>query len=67
MPLNAARPHAAAAYLQRALDERAPGDERGHLLAELAVATFDAGLPARVIACVRPSSRSMITPLGSSF
>jgi DNA-binding CsgD family transcriptional regulator len=44
---NASRrgaPHAAAAYLQRALEERAPGDDRGQLLAALAVATFDAGL-----------------------
>jgi DNA-binding CsgD family transcriptional regulator len=38
-------PHAAVAYLQRALEERAPGDDRGQLLAALAVATFDAGLP----------------------
>jgi DNA-binding CsgD family transcriptional regulator len=38
-------PHAAAAYLQRALEERAPRDDRGQLLAQLAVATFDAGLP----------------------
>jgi DNA-binding CsgD family transcriptional regulator len=38
-------PHAAAAYLQRALEERAPGDDRGQILAALAVATFDAGLP----------------------
>ena len=46
--VNATRrgaPHAAAAYLQRALEERAPGDDRGQLLAALAVATFDAGLP----------------------
>ncbi len=46
--INATRrgaPHAAAAYLQRALEERAPGDDRGQLLAALAVATFDAGLP----------------------
>jgi hypothetical protein len=43
--LGRGAPHAAAAYLQRALDERAPGDDRGHLLAALAVATFDAGLP----------------------
>jgi DNA-binding CsgD family transcriptional regulator len=45
---NASRrgaPHAAAAYLRRALDERAPDDDRGQLLAALAVATFDAGLP----------------------
>ena len=48
--VNASRrgaPHAAAAYLQRALEERAPGDDRGQLLAALAVATFDAGLPGR--------------------
>jgi DNA-binding CsgD family transcriptional regulator len=46
--VNASRrgaPHAAASYLQRALEERAPGDDRGQLLAALAVATFDAGLP----------------------
>jgi DNA-binding CsgD family transcriptional regulator len=43
--LGRGAPHAAAAYLQRALDERAPGDDRGQLLAALAVATFDAGLP----------------------
>ena len=46
--INATRrgaPHAAASYLQRALEERAPGDDRGRLLAALAVATFDAGLP----------------------
>ncbi len=43
--LGRGAPHAAAAYLQRALDERAPGDNRGDLLAALAVATFDAGLP----------------------
>jgi DNA-binding CsgD family transcriptional regulator len=38
-------PDTAAAYLQRALSERAPGDDRGRLLARLATATFDAGLP----------------------
>jgi DNA-binding CsgD family transcriptional regulator len=38
-------PDAAAAYLQRALEERAPGDDRARILAALAVATFDAGLP----------------------
>ncbi len=46
--INAARrgaPDAAAAYLQRALEERGPADDRGRLLAGLAVATFDAGLP----------------------
>jgi DNA-binding CsgD family transcriptional regulator len=46
--VNATRrggPDAAAAYLQRALEERVPGEDRGRLLAALAVATFDAGLP----------------------
>jgi DNA-binding CsgD family transcriptional regulator len=46
--VNATRrgaPDAAAAYLQRALEERSPGDDRGRILAALAVATFDAGLP----------------------
>jgi DNA-binding CsgD family transcriptional regulator len=38
-------PHTAAAYLERALSERAPGDDRGRLLAELATVAFDAGLP----------------------
>ena len=38
-------PHAAAAYLQRAADERAPGDDRGAILARLATISFDAGLP----------------------
>jgi DNA-binding CsgD family transcriptional regulator len=38
-------PHTAAAYLLRALEERGPDDDRGRLLALLAVATFDAGLP----------------------
>ena len=38
-------PHTAAAYLERALKERAPGDDRGRLLAELATVVFDAGLP----------------------
>ena len=38
-------PHTAAAYLERALAERAPGDDRGRLLAELATVAFDAGLP----------------------
>jgi DNA-binding CsgD family transcriptional regulator len=38
-------PHTAAAYLERALKERAPGDDRGRLLAELATVAFDAGLP----------------------
>ena len=40
-----ATPRAAAAYLDRALHERAPGDDRSALLAQLANATFDAGLP----------------------
>jgi hypothetical protein len=37
-------PHTAAAYLERALKERAAGDDRGRLLAELATVAFDAGL-----------------------
>ncbi len=40
-----AAPDTAAAYLERALNERAPGDDRGRLLAWLATVTFDAGLP----------------------
>ena len=36
---------AAATYLQRALQERAPGDDRPALLTRLAHAAFDAGLP----------------------
>ena len=38
-------PHAAAAYLERAVHERAPGDDRGRMLAQLAAVAFDAGLP----------------------
>jgi DNA-binding CsgD family transcriptional regulator len=38
-------PHTAAAYLERALEEHAPGDDRGHMLAQLATVAFDAGLP----------------------
>ncbi len=38
-------PHTAAAYLERALLERAPGDDRGQMLAQLATLAFDAGLP----------------------
>src|SRR4051794_35679060 len=38
-------PHTAAAYLERALQERAPGDDRGRMLARLATVAFDAGLP----------------------
>ncbi len=38
-------PHSAVAYLERALEERAPGDERARLLALLATCSFDAGLP----------------------
>jgi DNA-binding CsgD family transcriptional regulator len=37
--------HTAAAYLQRAVDERAPGDDHGRMLAQLATFAFDAGLP----------------------
>ena len=38
-------PHTAAAYLERALQEHAPGDDRGRMLAQLATVAFDAGLP----------------------
>jgi DNA-binding CsgD family transcriptional regulator len=38
-------PHTAAAYLERALEEHAPGDDRGAMLAQLAMVAFDAGLP----------------------
>ncbi|HET6951890.1 MAG TPA: LuxR family transcriptional regulator [Acidimicrobiales bacterium] len=38
-------PHTAAAYLDRALAERAPGAERGRMLAERATLGFEAGLP----------------------
>ena len=38
-------PHAAAAFLERALLERAPGDDRAAMLAQLADAAFHAGLP----------------------
>jgi DNA-binding CsgD family transcriptional regulator len=37
-------PGMAVAYLARALEERAPADDRGRLLADLAAAEFDAGL-----------------------
>jgi DNA-binding CsgD family transcriptional regulator len=38
-------PHTAAAYLERALRERAPADDRGRILSQLAMVAFDAGLP----------------------
>jgi len=38
-------PHTAAAYLERALLEHAPGDDRGQMLSQLATVAFDAGLP----------------------
>ena len=38
-------PQMAAAYLERALAEGAPGDDRGKLLARLGTVAFDAGLP----------------------
>jgi DNA-binding CsgD family transcriptional regulator len=38
-------PHTAAAYLERALRERALGDDRGRILSQLAMVAFDAGLP----------------------
>jgi DNA-binding CsgD family transcriptional regulator/tetratricopeptide (TPR) repeat protein len=37
-------PKLAASYLERALSERAPSDDRGSMLAELATVAFDAGL-----------------------
>jgi DNA-binding CsgD family transcriptional regulator len=40
-----AAPKIAASYLERALSERAPGDDRGRMLAQLATFVFDAGLP----------------------
>ena len=39
------QPRAAAAYFERALEERAPGDDRGTMLAQLGTVAFDAGLP----------------------
>jgi DNA-binding CsgD family transcriptional regulator len=38
-------PHTAAEFLERALREHAPGDDRGRMLAQLATVAFDAGLP----------------------
>jgi DNA-binding CsgD family transcriptional regulator len=38
-------PHTAAAHLERALREQAPGDDRGRMLSQLAMVAFDAGLP----------------------
>jgi DNA-binding CsgD family transcriptional regulator len=38
-------PHTAAAYLERALCEHAPGDDRASMLTQLATVSFDAGLP----------------------
>ena len=38
-------PDTAVVYLERALDERAPGDDRGRMLSLLGSLTFDAGLP----------------------
>jgi DNA-binding CsgD family transcriptional regulator len=48
--------HSAVAYLERALEERAGGDNRGQMLALLAMVTFDAGLPdarGRLLAALR--------------
>ncbi len=42
---RAGTPLLAAGYLERALEERAPGDDRGRVLADLGALTFDAGLP----------------------
>ncbi len=38
-------PASAAAYLERALEERAAGDDRGEMLSRLTTLVFDAGLP----------------------
>jgi DNA-binding CsgD family transcriptional regulator len=38
-------PETAATYLERALSERAPADDRGRILAQLATVGFHAGLP----------------------
>jgi DNA-binding CsgD family transcriptional regulator len=38
-------PRRAAAYLERALEERAEGDDRARMLCQLATTLFDAGLP----------------------
>ena len=43
--MEAGLPQAAASYLERALEERAPGDDRGRMLAQLGTVAFDAGLP----------------------
>jgi DNA-binding CsgD family transcriptional regulator len=38
-------PLVAASYLERALEEHAPGDDRGRMLADLGAVAYDAGLP----------------------
>ncbi len=43
--IAAGLPRAAACYLERALEERAPGDDRGKMCAQLGTVAFDAGLP----------------------
>jgi hypothetical protein len=43
--IAAGLPQAAAMYLERALEERAPGDDRGKMCAQLGTVAFDAGLP----------------------
>ena len=60
-----APPKLAAAYLERALLERAPGDDRAAMLAQLAVAAFHAGLPdprRRLLQAVaeRPGGRTRV-------
>ncbi len=42
---EAGAPERAATYLERATDERAPGEDRGRVLGALAAAAYDAGLP----------------------
>ncbi len=51
-----APPRAAARYLERALAERAPGDDRAAIRTDLAIASFDAGLASareRLLAAAR--------------
>ena len=53
-----ATPQAAARYLERALAERAPGDDRAAIRTDLAIASFDAGLASaheRLLAAARTS------------
>ena len=55
--MERSQPRAAAAYLERALEERAPGDDRGRMLAQLGTVAFDAGLPELAPAAARGAGR----------